>query len=210
MPCAVSAARWSSRSRRARSPPWIAGCKVLTRPSSISGEPVTAATSVTGSPASASVRAELPVETSATPRSMSARANGTMPLLSLTEISARRIGRGPVVGESGMAALLIDRMRAGIERRRGGHKGVTPGSNRRDRRPRLDQLDQIVDDKTRLDQLQPSRPDIRLGVAVKARAIGPGDPGLPQPGDKAPPGAARPDIFEEANRPARFDHPPQP
>src|SRR6184192_1874306 len=100
-------------------------------------------------------------------------------------------------------------MRAGIERRRGGHKGVTPGSNRRDRRPRLDQLDQISDDKTRFDQLQPSRPDIGFGVSVKARAIGPGDPGLPQPGEKAPPQTARPDIFEEANRPARLDDAPE-
>ena len=55
------------------------------------------ATSVTGSPASASARAEPPVETSATPRDTSARANGASPCLSLTEISARRIGRGRVV-----------------------------------------------------------------------------------------------------------------
>ena len=35
-------------------PPWIAGCSVLTRPSIISGKPVTSETLVTGSPASAS------------------------------------------------------------------------------------------------------------------------------------------------------------
>ena len=38
-------ARWrvmcSGRSRRASSAPWIAGCSVFTRPSSISGKPVT-------------------------------------------------------------------------------------------------------------------------------------------------------------------------
>src|SRR5438477_98723 len=39
MPCSAKVARWSGRSRRASNPPWIAGCNVLTRPSSISGEP---------------------------------------------------------------------------------------------------------------------------------------------------------------------------
>src|ERR1051326_5024349 len=94
MPCSANVARWSGRSRRASSPPWIAGCNVLTRPSSISGNPVTAVTSVTGSPTSARARAAPAVETSATPRAANPRAKGTSPALSLTEISARRIGRG--------------------------------------------------------------------------------------------------------------------
>ena len=37
-------------------PPWIAGCSVLTRPSIISGKPVTSDTLTTGSPASARAR----------------------------------------------------------------------------------------------------------------------------------------------------------
>ncbi len=52
--------------------------------------PVTAATSVTRNPAASSVCAVPPVETSATPRAARAPAKATMPLLSLTEISARR------------------------------------------------------------------------------------------------------------------------
>ena len=50
MPAARSASRWSARRRSARIPPWTRGWSVLTRPSSISGKPVTAATSVTGQP----------------------------------------------------------------------------------------------------------------------------------------------------------------
>ena len=38
--------------RRARMPPWIAGCRVFTRPSMISGKPVWSLTSITFSPAS--------------------------------------------------------------------------------------------------------------------------------------------------------------
>src|SRR5207248_962303 len=70
---------------------------VLTRPSSISGNPVTWATSVTGSPASCRARADPPVEISATPCDTSPRANVASPVLSLTEIRARRIGRGASV-----------------------------------------------------------------------------------------------------------------
>ena len=42
----------SARPRRARMPPWTAGCSVFTRPSMISGKPVTAEMPVTGTPAS--------------------------------------------------------------------------------------------------------------------------------------------------------------
>ena len=47
-PCAPAS------SRRASRPPWMRGCSVFTRPSSISGKPVYSATSVTGSADSAS------------------------------------------------------------------------------------------------------------------------------------------------------------
>src|SRR5947199_363959 len=72
----------------------MAGCKVLTRPSRNSATPVTSATSVTGTPAAARVCAEPPVEIMVTLRAASSPANATSPLLSLTEISARRIGKG--------------------------------------------------------------------------------------------------------------------
>ena len=71
----------------------MAGCKVLTRPSRNSATPVTSATSVTGIAAAARGWAEPPVEIIVTPRAANARANSMIPLLSLTEINAQRIGR---------------------------------------------------------------------------------------------------------------------
>jgi len=88
MPWACSAAMCSGKSRRASRPPWIFGCSVLTRPSSISGKPVWSATSVTGRPASASSLAVPPVESSLMPSACSAWANSRMPVLSETEIKA--------------------------------------------------------------------------------------------------------------------------
>ena len=71
-------------------PPWIAGWSVFTRPSSISGNPVTSATSRTARPAAASARAVPPVDRSSTPSSARPRARSTSPVLSETERSARR------------------------------------------------------------------------------------------------------------------------
>ena len=65
------------------------GCMVFTRPSSISGKPVTSSTSVTGTPASLSSLAVPPVEMSCTPRSVSPFANVSRPLLLNTEMKAR-------------------------------------------------------------------------------------------------------------------------
>ena len=78
-----------ARSRRARMPPWTAGCSVLTRPSIISGKPVTSETLTTGRPASASALAVPPVETRARSRGRQAAAKGTRPVLSDTLSSAR-------------------------------------------------------------------------------------------------------------------------
>ena len=90
MPAARSVSRWSARRRSARSPAWTRGWSVLTRPSSISGKPVTAETSVTGSPASRRARAVPPVLTSSQPRTTRPRPSSTRPVLSWTESSARR------------------------------------------------------------------------------------------------------------------------
>ena len=54
MPCSAITA--SSMPARPSRPPWISGCRVLTRPSMISGKPVTSDTSRTGRPASRSAR----------------------------------------------------------------------------------------------------------------------------------------------------------
>src|SRR6185295_10842445 len=91
-PWALSAARSSGRSRRARMPPWSFGCRVLTRPSSISGKPVTSETLVTGSPASARAFAVPPVETSSKPRDTRPRPRSSIPRLSETLSNALGIG----------------------------------------------------------------------------------------------------------------------
>jgi hypothetical protein len=65
-------------------PPWTAGCSVFTRPSIISGKPVTSATVVTGRPTSVSARAVPPVETSVNPRATRPRPRSAMPVLSET------------------------------------------------------------------------------------------------------------------------------
>src|SRR3954454_3869473 len=70
-------------------PAKIAGCRVLTRPSIISGNPVTSDTFRTGMPAAAIARAVPPVDTSSTPRPASPRAKASRPVLSETLRIAR-------------------------------------------------------------------------------------------------------------------------
>src|SRR5688572_2611790 len=81
----------SSTPRRPSRPPCTRGCSVLTRPSMISGKPVYAETSVTGRPASVSVRAVPPVLRISTFRATRARAKSTRPVLSETDSRARLI-----------------------------------------------------------------------------------------------------------------------
>ena len=90
MPASISAERCASRRRSASTPAWIPGWSVFTRPSRISGKPVTALTSVTGSPDSRNARAVPPVETSSKPRSTNPRPSSASPDLSLTDSRARR------------------------------------------------------------------------------------------------------------------------
>src|SRR5918992_996018 len=89
MPAARMAARCVGSSRRASRPAWIFGCRVFTRPSSISAKPVYAETSLTASPSFCRSRAVPPVERISTPSAASARANSTTPDLSETLTSAR-------------------------------------------------------------------------------------------------------------------------
>ena len=89
IPCSSIAWRWEGSSRRASSPPWIFGCSVLTRPSIISGKPVTSETSRTGIPASAMSLRVPPVARISTPSSLRARANSAQPVLSETLKRAR-------------------------------------------------------------------------------------------------------------------------
>ena len=92
MPWSAIALACSASSRTASRPPWTIGCNVLTRPSIISGKPVRSLTSFTVSPASRSVLAVPPVETSSTPCWLRARARSTTPVLSETDNRARRMG----------------------------------------------------------------------------------------------------------------------
>ena len=88
MPLASRSARCSGLERSARIPPWILGWRVLTRPPSISGDPVTSATSVCAMPASLSLAAVLPLATSSHPRSDRPWASSTRPSLSYTDSRA--------------------------------------------------------------------------------------------------------------------------
>src|SRR3989338_6582105 len=72
-------------------PPCTLGCSVFTRPSSISGIPVTSEMSFTARPASRNCLAVLPVEMISTPHFPRPRAKSTIPLLSVTLMSARAI-----------------------------------------------------------------------------------------------------------------------
>src|SRR5215472_7774432 len=115
MPCDSRARMWAGTSRRARMPPWTLGWSVLTRPSSISGKPVTSETSSTGTPESRRSLAVPPVDRICTPRPARPRAKSTTPALSCTLSSARftlligspRSGRcGPHAARSVVRASL--------------------------------------------------------------------------------------------------------
>src|SRR4249919_2088262 len=92
--CFSIAATCSLLPRIASSPPCTFGCSVLTRPSIISGEPVSSTTSITLRPASVNAFAVPPVETSSTPRWASCDANAMSPALSDTDNRARLMRRG--------------------------------------------------------------------------------------------------------------------
>src|SRR5690348_409819 len=96
IPCFAAAARCSALPRRCRMPPCTLGCSVFTRPSNISGKPVSSDTSRTARPASRRAFAVPPVETSSTPNPASTRAKSTRPVLSVTLSSARLIFFSPL------------------------------------------------------------------------------------------------------------------
>ena len=131
MPCACIDAAWSLFSRIASRPPCTLGCSVFTRPSIISGKPVSSDTSSTLSPASASALRVPPVETSSTPRSASARASSTSPLLSDTEMRAREMRRGWSV----MMFRRLSQQARGVMPASGGASGKHCGFNNTKARP---------------------------------------------------------------------------
>ena len=84
MPLAAMASMCSLTSLRARMPAWIIGWSVFTRPSSISGKPVTSSTSFTAMPFSFRSLYVPPVEMISTPMAASSFAKSTTPVLSET------------------------------------------------------------------------------------------------------------------------------
>src|SRR6185312_1258630 len=93
IPWAFIASACSFLARSASSPPCTLGCSVLTRPSIISGKPVSSEMSETARPASRNALAVPPVEISATSWRARPLAKSTSPVLSETESNARRMGR---------------------------------------------------------------------------------------------------------------------
>ena len=91
MPFSFKAFRCSGSSRRASSPPWTFGWRVLTRPSQISGNPVTSLMLMTSTPLSRSSFIVPPVAITSQPSARSPLANSTTPVLSLTLINARML-----------------------------------------------------------------------------------------------------------------------
>src|SRR5579862_7368898 len=93
IPCCLTAAWCWGFDRMASNPPWTLGCRVFTRPSSISGNPVKSETSLTFRQFSRSNFAVPPVESSSTCSAASLDASSSTPVLSLTLINAREILR---------------------------------------------------------------------------------------------------------------------
>src|SRR4029077_6444054 len=102
-------------------PPCTFGCSVFTRPPSISGQPVSSATSRTGVPASRNRRAVPPVEIISIPSAASSRANSATPVLSYTLISARSIAKRKPPEREGLASVCV----RGKFRKRSGRKKDT-------------------------------------------------------------------------------------
>src|SRR3954451_14558500 len=133
MPSRSRVAMCSGSPRRASSAACSRGCSVFTRPPRISSWPVNSETSVTSRPASRSAVAVPPVERTSTPSAASPFAKSATPVLSETEISARRTFTCPLPRLScwvSGAGSVIDRDRPRVA-------GVDPNPALRDHADRL-------------------------------------------------------------------------
>src|SRR6476646_11247879 len=185
--------------RRASSAACSRGCSVLTRPPMISSEPGNSETSVPSSPASRSAVAVPPVERISTPSAVSPLAKSTTPVLSETEISARRTRNCPSPRLScwvSVAGSVIDRDLARVA-------GVDPNPALRDHADRL-RIQLVLDgvdgglqhpafaaDRHRHPPLQDHRPGVDPLIDEMD-----GDPGLLHPrlerlADRVEPGEVR-------------------
>src|SRR5436190_20459826 len=127
MPCSLSVATCSGLSRSASTPAAIFGLIVLTRPSSISGKPVTSSIGRVSIPASARCFAVPPVETISTPSSLRQRAKSAMPVLSDTVISARFTRTSPGAVTSTPETVRTSLINDHPTRIRGVHAHLPPG-----------------------------------------------------------------------------------
>src|SRR6476646_6865326 len=119
--------------RRANNAAYSRGCSVFTRPPRISSWPVNSETSVTSTPASRSAVAVPPVERISTPSAASPLAKAATPVLSETEISARRTRTWPSSRLSGWVSVAG----SGIDRDLARVAGVDPNPALRDHADRL-------------------------------------------------------------------------
>src|SRR5690349_19853299 len=117
MPSRSSVSMCSALPRRASSAACRRGWRVLTRPSRISSWPVNSETSVTSIPAPRSSAAVPPVLRISTPKPARLLAKSATPVLSETEMSARRTLTAPSSATSdrvSAGASLIDRYDPGV------------------------------------------------------------------------------------------------
>ena len=121
IPCFAIASMCDASSRFANIPPCTPGCSVFTRPSSISGNPVTASTLVTAVPLASIAFALPPVDTISYPNPASPLASSFIWLLSLTLTSARfalarvATARARRVAVTAAARRPIARVRVSLE-----------------------------------------------------------------------------------------------
>src|SRR5262249_41230241 len=172
---------WSGSRRSARIPACTLGCRVFTRPSRHSGNPVSSSTAVTGTPAAAIRAAVEPVETIATPAACSPRASSSSPVLSYTDTNARptrlrslitalppstrpgRCGRARALPGSARA-LSAERHRPLVHRPPGAHHPA----DHLDEQGALGDLDPLVQGRLVVARLHPDRllGDHRAGVGA--------------------------------------------
>ena len=88
MPYSARSARCDGSDVSARMPPWTFGCSVTTRWPRIAGNPVSSATSVTGTPGSATAFAVPPLDRTRQPAACRPSASSTIPDLSYTDSNA--------------------------------------------------------------------------------------------------------------------------
>src|SRR5512143_3952722 len=111
IPCSFICFTWPLSPLLPSMPPCTFGCRVFTRPSSISGKPVNSETSMTFTLASRSAFAVPPVDSISTPSFLSFFAKPTTPVLSDTEMRALATLDIRILRFNSLLSRLDDRQR---------------------------------------------------------------------------------------------------